>query len=111
MKRDLTMCIQIPSDRETDFRLFTVTHGGAIADVSRWFPVTEKLPPEGIDVLVTVEYKSVTNSNRICYCVESGSYYQDEWDVTIIKHMYPGADPKVTAWKPMPEPYYGEGES
>lgn len=34
MKRDLTMLIRIPKENETDFRLFTVLHGGEIVNAS-----------------------------------------------------------------------------
>lgn len=75
---------------------------------NKWFPVTEQLPPEGIEVLVTYEYKSITNPERIVYCVEAGNYYQGDWGVESIKYLHPGAEPHVIAWKPMPDAYYGE---
>lgn len=112
MKRDRMMCISIPKEKETDFRLFTVLNGGKIENVEcSWILVTEQLPPEGIEVLVSYEYKSITDPKRICYAVEAGNYYQGDWGVSSFKYMHKGADPKVGAWKPMPEPYYGEEDA
>lgn len=44
MERDVTMIIKMPADMLTDFRLFTVTRGGEIADVRTEETKTKKHP-------------------------------------------------------------------
>ena len=101
MKRDMTMCIQIPKSQETNFRLFTVTHGGAIVETSHWIPVTEMLPEPAQEVLVTY-----TSNGRTRF-VEMGSVWEGEWALANDEYAPPGSKRTVLAWKPLPEPYKG----
>ena len=105
MKRDRMICISIPKEKETDFRLFTVLHGGSIEDTNHWIPVTETLPEPAQEVLVT--YTS-NGRNRF---VEIGSIWEGEWALANDEYMIPGSTRTVLAWKPMPEPYRGEVKS
>ena len=110
MKRDLTMLIRIPKENETDFRLFTVLHGGEIVNVSssddnRWIPVSECLPEPLASVLITFsgKYGSLTAD----HAVGTGSYDgSNGWFIDEIQ----GYTDRLTveAWMNLPESYKGE---
>lgn len=70
----------------------------ALEKQSKWIPVSERLPEEGKDVLITIllrnGVKAVEKSKRA--------------DVTMWRGF--GRDVNVIAWMPLPEPYKKEGE-
>lgn len=74
----------------------------------KWTPVTEALPEEEEEVLVTVRFDGIEKNEKPTYYVEvahqnDGEWlsYSDEWKVLRHRH-------HVVAWKPLPEPWGGE---
>lgn len=72
-----------------------------------WIPVTEALPEEDEEVLVTVRFDGTKDVKPSVYVETasqiSGSWfsYSDEWKVSQNRH-------HVIAWMPLPEGYRGE---
>ena len=73
----------------------------------KWIPVTEALPEEDEEVLVTVRFGGTKDVKPSVY-VETASQisgtwtsYTDEYKVAPRKH-------HVIAWMPLPEPWKGE---
>lgn len=64
----------------------------------RWIPVTEQLPPETIDVFLTVK----VNGAKGVYT----GFYTKKYGYCIMDMRYPKYE--VLAWMPYPEPYEGE---
>ena len=59
-----------------------------------WIPVSERLPEEGEEVLVTTEWGSITIGERYSandYSIYDGAVTAD--------------DDEIIAWMPLPEPY------
>lgn len=110
MKRDLTMLIRIPKENETDFRLYTVLHGGEIVNVSssddnRWTPVSECLPEPWASVLITFfgKYGSLTADHAIgigSWDDVNGWYFEEIEGYT--------DSLTVSAWMNLPESYKEE---
>lgn len=69
----------------------------------RWIPVEERLPEDDDFVLTTVS--GIYNNSTFSSAIQLASYCEAEgWFV----EGYPEwADPKVSAWQPLPEPYEG----
>ena len=67
-------------------------------DAAEWIPVSERLPEEGVDVLVfTKEGKFDSRPNRhVASFDEDGEWYPSHGD----GYMFP----VVTHWMPLPEP-------
>ena len=70
-----------------------------IPSAERWIPVTERLPNDGDDVLITFCGEEETRIVPV-------NYYQKIWfdcifDIELNPNM-------VIAWMPLPEPYKGE---
>ena len=73
----------------------------------KWTPVTEALPEEDEEVLVTVRFDGTKDVKPSVY-VETASQingtwlsYSDEWKVSQNRH-------HVIAWMPLPEPIRGD---
>ncbi len=73
----------------------------------KWIPVTEALPEEDEEVLVTVRFDGTKDVKPSVY-VETASQisgkwvsYSDEWKVSQNRH-------HVIAWMPLPEPWRGD---
>lgn len=73
----------------------------------KWIPVTEALPEEDEEVLVTVRFDGTKDVKSSTY-VETASQiggswtsYSDEWKVSRNRH-------HIIAWMPLPEPWRGE---
>ena len=65
---------------------------------NRWIPVSERLPEEGKEVLITILWKDGIRT------IEKSALF----DCTLWKGF--GRDINVTAWMPLPKPYKGESE-
>lgn len=72
--------------------------------VGEWIPVSERLPEDENEVLITVNGKL----NNIIFdnAIEKGFYNED--DGWILDGYLDWTTPQVTAWRPLPEPYKGE---
>ena len=75
--------------------------------MNNWIPVSERLPEEDENVLVTVNFKGLEHI-KPCLYVEVSSHidghwssYSDEYKVSKDRH-------EVIAWMPLPKPYKEE---
>lgn len=75
--------------------------------VGRWIPVSERLPEEDGQYLITVKYKHVNDSYEDVYA-EHGEWYNGRWDMFLFGHC--GEVEDIIAWMPLPEPYKAESE-
>lgn len=83
-----------------------------------WIPVTERLPEEETDVLVTVHFLGLkqTHSNgwnehiKESYYVEVASHINGEWSSASDEYKVAPKRHKVIAWCELPEPYKGVTE-
>lgn len=66
---------------------------------TRWIPVSERLPEENGNYLVTVEANDGTASIKF----QMVDHYGPEW-------LHEEKPRKVIAWMPLPEPYKAESE-
>lgn len=71
------------------------------AEPQRWIPVSERLPNDGDDVLITFCGEEETRIVLV-------NYYQKIWFDCIFDIEL--ASKKVTAWMPLPEPWKGESD-
>lgn len=55
-----------------------------------WIPIEERLPEQGVIVLVTIKGRWVA----VGYYAGDGRWHEANWDYIV-----------VTAWMPLPEPY------
>lgn len=77
----------------------------------RWIPVTEALPEEETDVLVTVHFDGHKNPNvdlPPSDYVEIASHVDGVWSSLSDEYKVAWKKHHVVAWMPTPEPYRGE---
>lgn len=96
-----------------DCQTFVVHYAQVIDDLPstdperKWIPVTEALPEEDEEVLVTVHFDGTKDVKPSTYVETasqiSGSWfsYSDDWNAS--RNRY-----HVIAWMPLPEPWRGE---
>lgn len=70
---------------------------------TRWIPVSERLPEEDGQYLITVKYKHVNDSYEDVYA-EHGEWYGGRWDTFCFGHC--GEVEGIIAWMPLPTPYH-----
>lgn len=68
----------------------------------KWIPVTERLPEEDGQYLITVKYKHVDDRYEDIYA-EHGEWSDGRWDMFCFGHC--GEVEEIIAWMPLPEPY------
>lgn len=75
-----------------------------------WIPVSERLPEEDGQYLITVKYKHVNDSYEDVYA-EYGEWYDGRWDMFCFGHC--GEVEEIIAWMPypLPAPYEPQAES
>ncbi len=72
----------------------------------RWIPVTERLPKENGQYLITVKYKPEAGYENIY--AEHGEWTDGQWDMFCFGHC--GEVEDIVAWMPLPEPYKEDAE-
>jgi hypothetical protein len=86
--------------------------------VNEWIPVSERLPKEDTDVLISYRYKEGEGDTKHRYLeiTSYGDMYFGGRKVEGVKHWrqpfeYFESNYDVIAWKPLPEPYKGGDEA
>lgn len=81
----------------------------------RWIPVTERLPEEDEDVLVSVHFLGLKethpngwNDLKPFFYIDIASHYSGEWCGDSDEYKVARSRHIVTAWRPLPEPYTEE---
>ena len=82
----------------------------------RWIPVTERMPEEDEDVLVTVHFLGLKQTHpngwndhiKPSFYVDIARHYVGEWCSVSDEYKVARSRHIVTAWRPLPEPYTGE---
>jgi len=70
----------------------------------RWIPVSERLPEENGQYLITVKYKPEAGYENIY--TEYGEWTDGRWDMFCFGHC--GEVEDIIAWMPLPESYRGD---
>lgn len=68
----------------------------------KWIPVTERLPEEDGQYLITVKYKHVDDRYEDIYA-EHGEWSDGRWNMFCFGHC--GEVEEIIAWMSLPEPY------
>ena len=74
-----------------------------------WIPCSERLPEDGVGVLVCFEYFRYGNYNRMFRTVGVSYTYDGEWS-GFVNGSSGWRDLTIFAWQPLPEPYQPKGE-
>ena len=74
----------------------------------RWIPVSERLPEENKQVLVTECFTTI-NGEKI-YSISLASFYGDDWVTVYDEYKIDPSRHKVIAWRELPETYKEESE-
>ena len=74
---------------------------------SMWIPVSERLPEENGQYLITVKYKHINDNYEDIYA-EHGEWMDGKWDMFCFGHC--GQVETILAWMPLPQPYKAESE-
>ena len=85
-------------------------------NVGKWIPVTERLPEEDVDVLVTVHFLGLSQVSpsgwndyiKESYYVDIANHIDGEWASASDECKVASYRHKVIAWMPLPESYSGE---
>lgn len=75
------------------------------AQPEQWIPVTERLPENDDEVLVTVEFKKHRFVHTASYSVDVDG--DPQWCSLWDEYRIRGQREKIVAWMPMPKPYKG----
>lgn len=76
---------------------------------NKWIPITERLPEDGIDVLVWFEYFRYGDYNRLFRKIGISYTYNGEWS-GFVNGQSGWRQLKVIAWMPLPDPYSADSE-
>ena len=88
------------SEKSKDDFIALCTDESSSENPNRWIPVSEKLPEEGIEVLVWYRYWRYGEYNNWYYAYGIGYQFDDYWSV-----IDGGTKTTVYAWQELPEPY------
>lgn len=74
-----------------------------------WIPCSERMPEDGVDVLVWFEYFRYGDYNRMYQTCEISYAYDGEWS-RFVNGTTGWKDLRIIAWMPLPEPPESEEE-
>ena len=77
-----------------------------LLEQTSWIPVSERLPEENGQYLITVKYKPEKDYEDIY--AEHGEWADGQWDMFCFGHC--GEVEGIVAWMPLPQPYSSESE-
>ena len=69
-----------------------------------WIPCSERVPEEGVDVLVWFEYYRYGSYNRLYQTVGISYTYHGDWS-GFVNGSSGWKQLRIIAWQPLPEPY------
>lgn len=69
-----------------------------------WIPCSERLPEDGVDVLIWFEYYRYGDYNRLFQTIGISFTYNGEWS-GFVNGSSGWQQLKVLAWQPLPAPY------
>lgn len=72
-----------------------------------WIPITECLPPEDTEVLVTVRFDGIKKGDKPTRYVELASQIDGKWASYTDEYKVMKSRHHVIAWMPTPEPWKG----
>lgn len=72
-----------------------------------WIPCSERLPDDGIDILVWFEYDRFGNYNRLYQTIGISYTYNGKWS-GFVNGTSGLNDLRIIAWQPLPQPPKGE---
>jgi len=96
---------EIKEKSKDDFIALCADEDGS-EKLNRWIPVSERLPEEDGQYLITVKYKPEAGYEDIY--AEHGEWRDGRWDMFCFGHC--GEVEDIVAWMPLPEPYKAESE-
>ena len=71
---------------------------------NRWIPCSERLPQDGIDVIVWFEYFRFGEYNRLFQTTGISCTYNGEWS-GFVNGASGWKELNIIAWQPLPKPY------
>ena len=71
---------------------------------NEWIPCSERLPQDGVDVLVWFEYFRFGEYNRLFKTIGISYTYNGEWS-GFVNGSSGWRELNIIAWQPLPQPY------